>query len=180
MGTFVLVAAVIALIVVFAVEAQCPSNTISCPLCTSWMNTTVAANGTNMTRWHIEEICWEHLYWGNLTKQQQFYWSELGQSAATWDKDIQTPRMATNLCWNELDVTELAAATALGYYRETWNCEFSVVLSCGLEAWWMVGVVVVVEWRWWWWWVWWRRCYRRCSWCRCSSCSCCRGRCCRN
>ena len=123
-GAVILIAAIVTLVVIFAVDATCPSNVMKCKECTSWMNVTGhPRNDTNVTVWHIEEICWEDLQWGNLTERQQTLWSELGQTQSTWDNDIQSAR-ALNLCWDELDSKELTAATALGYRRETWNCTF--------------------------------------------------------
>lgn len=123
-GFMVVVAIIITVVVVFAVDAQCPSNVQKCPECTSWVNTTFDhANHTNSSHWHIEEICWEKFSWSNLTKREQMLWQDLGQSQPAWDRDAENAR-ALNLCWKELDATELAAATALGYRRETWNCAF--------------------------------------------------------
>ena len=115
-------AAAITLIVIFASQpSQCPSNREPCPECASWMNQTYFNATSNSMSWYIQEICWEHLGWENLTLREQFLWTQLGQGQASWNNGKEVG--AATKCWDDLSTTQEEVAEELGFRKSLWDCE---------------------------------------------------------
>ena len=65
---------------------------------------------------------WEECAWTDMTPAEQDLWKVLGWDEASWEGEAKQPASAAP-SWGGLSPEEQAAATALGYTKETWDEE---------------------------------------------------------
>ena len=65
---------------------------------------------------------WEEVGWTDMTPAEQALWKKLGWDEASWEGDAKQPA-SEDKYWNQLSSEEKAAATTLGYTKETWDAE---------------------------------------------------------
>ncbi len=63
---------------------------------------------------------WEEAGWEDLTPAEQALWKEMGWDEASWEGEAKKPP-SEDLYWNQLSEEERAAATKLGYTKESWD-----------------------------------------------------------
>jgi hypothetical protein len=65
---------------------------------------------------------WEEAGWAELTPAEQDLWKVLGWDEASWEGEAKQPA-SEDKYWNQLNAEEKAAATSLGYTKESWDEE---------------------------------------------------------
>jgi len=65
---------------------------------------------------------WEECSWTDMTAAEQDLWKVLGWDEASWEGEAKQPA-SEDKYWNQLSSEEQAAASALGYTKETWDEE---------------------------------------------------------
>ena len=65
---------------------------------------------------------WEEVAWADMTAAEQELWKKLGWDEASWEGDAKQPA-SEDKYWKQLSDEEQAAATALGYTKESWDAE---------------------------------------------------------
>ncbi|MEN8244038.1 MAG: hypothetical protein ABFS43_03965 [Thermodesulfobacteriota bacterium] len=65
---------------------------------------------------------WEECGWADMTQAEQELWKVLGWDEASWEGEAKQPA-SEDKYWGGLSPEEQAAATALGYTKETWDEE---------------------------------------------------------
>jgi hypothetical protein len=65
---------------------------------------------------------WEEVGWADMTAAEQELWIKLGWDEASWEGEAKQPA-SEDKYWNQLSSEEQAAATALGYTKESWDKE---------------------------------------------------------
>jgi len=63
---------------------------------------------------------WDEAGWTELTAAEQELWKVLGWDEASWEGEAKQPA-SEDKYWNGLSDAERAAATKLGYTKETWD-----------------------------------------------------------